>query len=1061
MRNKMVKYIATVVIFVFFMEFGSSALAYVKGIDDEYFKFYASYEDDEFKADNVVISDKKWSTKENQKKGDWFVIDMLEEQNVGQIILYQNENNYPAMFNVYAAQKREDLTEPLITNAQGKAGGILTVDFPTIENCRFLKIELTDGTEQNENPWDINSLAIMASNEASRKVGGYDVSKSTGDKEQQMVSEVLEKMGIDFSNYDGTKSSFAKIFTEFYGMGTLLDNSISFNDVKTTDENYNYIATLGAACGVKDKMFYPEKEITIIEALRYILDVMGYKIKTISLGGYPNDYIRQAIKLGIIDSKDDCRQKANKECLERIIYNALFSPVVEQTGYGTNQEFSASDELTCALYWHNVEKVDGVLVSTDISSVTGEAIVDEGKILIGDNVYKCKLDARHLLGYAVTGYVLDRRGEEKEIMYIREDATENRTITIPADNIVDFSNYKLRYVSNYPYSNKILSVNIEKKADMIYNFKSKVPFDTTALNLKNGYINLIDNDHNGIYEVVSVNEYVNYVVSYIDKNKLVLSDLYGKPTIELDEMDMKYSITNGDTDIEFGDISVGDIVSVMADSVTYESGIAKINITEANSFQFIVSKKQVSGEVTSVNNSDNTISIDGREYYFDNDYKLMAGKGIAINPVAGIYYTFGIDFQNKVCDVQYDNKKDKEYALLLGVDGQKQAFREDISLKLLTTEGVLKTFPVYKRVVVDGVRVSDDFSADKVKELFWEDVSLERIDEATGATISYVQNQLLPQVIGFRLNDSGEISYIDTKAHNADKENSKTSICHRDVAKYRCNSWRGMVYPTELNDNPNLNYTGKANPIIFVGPIDVSSANIENDYAVHDGSYLSHDKNYEIELFKKSDFNDLEIAYIHEKAGDENARYKYVLVDRVVTSTNSNGDVKKKLYGVKYGERYEAFFTNDTVLEKAGFIPDTGDLIVAETTMNGEIASISRLVDAKNPSLTLHKNDKYYSGERVTIGQVYNSNENNLMVTSTKSVSDPMVEKELELFMFPETAVVYDEEANEVRIAQISDVLAYKKTGSENRTSVIYACTTWGLHQSFVIYNFVNYVPGA
>ena len=295
MRNKMVKYIATVVIFVFFMEFGSSALAYVKGIDDEYFKFYASYEDDEFKADNVVISDKKWSTKENQKKGDWFVIDMLEEQNVGQIILYQNENNYPAMFNVYAAQKREDLTEPLITNAQGKAGGILTVDFPTIENCRFLKIELTDGTEQNENPWDINSLAIMASNEASRKVGGYDVSKSTGDKEQQMVSEVLEKMGIDFSNYDGTKSSFAKIFTEFYGMGTLPDNSISFNDVKTTDENYNYIVTLGAACGVKDKMFYPEKEITIIEALRYILDVMGYKIKTISLGGYPNGYIRQAI----------------------------------------------------------------------------------------------------------------------------------------------------------------------------------------------------------------------------------------------------------------------------------------------------------------------------------------------------------------------------------------------------------------------------------------------------------------------------------------------------------------------------------------------------------------------------------------------------------------------------------------------------------------------------------------------------------------------------------------------------------------------------------------------
>lgn len=78
---------------------------------------------------------------------------------------------------------------------------------------------------------------------------------------------------------------------------------------------------------------------------------------------------------------------------------------------------------------------------------------------------------------------------------------------------------------------------------------------------------------------------------------MVLSDFYGKPTIELDEMDMKYSITNGDTDIEFGDISIGDIVSVMADSVTYESGIAKINITEANSFKFIDSKKQLSGKL--------------------------------------------------------------------------------------------------------------------------------------------------------------------------------------------------------------------------------------------------------------------------------------------------------------------------------------------------------------------------------------------------------------------------------------------------------------------------------
>ena len=48
-----------------------------------------------------------------------------------------------------------------------------------------------------------------------------------------------------------------------------------------------------------------------------------------------------------------------------------------------------------------------------------------------------------------------------------------------------------------------------------------------------------------------------------------------------------------------------------------------------------------------------------------------------------------------------------------------------------------------------------------------------------------------------------------------------------------------------------------------------------------------------------------------------------------------------------------------------------------------------------------------------------------------------------------------------LKFAQVSDVLAYKKTNSEERTSVIYACTSWGLHQSFVIYNFKDYVPDA
>ena len=1059
MKNKFIKYISVIVIFVFCTGIAENAFASVKGFDDEHFKFYASFENEEFKAENVVAGEKKWSTVENQKQGDWFVIDMLENHEVGQIILNQDENNYPARYNVYASTKRENLTLPIISNGQGSAGLNLTIDFPEIVKCRFLKIELAEGTEENENPWNINSVTVISSNEASRKAVSFEVSESSKEDRKTTISVLLNKIGIEMDAYDGTKASFAKVLTEFCGMGIIKDENMSFRDVKSTDKSYDYILTMSSICGITDKMFYPEKEITIQEVLRYILDVMGYKLKASVSGGYPNGYKKQAVQLGLIGSKTDCLQKADKTILENILYNALFTPILKQISYGSESTYESSEDWTCGSYWHNLKKAEGLLVSTSLSSITGDALVNENSVMIGEEVYKCNLDAEVLLGSSVTAYIIDERGEEKEIIYISENTNKNSTLTLPAVNIVDYSNYKLQYVKNYPDSNKVEKVSIDKRADMIYNFRAKVPFDESLLGLKNGYVKLIDNDNNGVYDVVSVYEYVNYVVSYKDKHSMIISDHYGKNNICLSESE-KYELTDGEVSLDFNDISEGDVVSVFADSISKGRGIPEVNATDAKVFRIIVSKNVMSGEVTGFNEAKNLISIDGKEYYFDHDYKLLMKKNNAIQPKIGGRYVFRTDYEKNICDVRNATESDVSFALILGAVTNGNSLCEVVSLKLLTTDGQLRVYPVYKKVKIDGVKVSEDFSVNKLKALFWDDVTLEKIDNTTGATITYTNYQIVPQVIGYRLNDAGEISYIDTKHHNGDKENSNTSIGYIDVAKYTCNIYRGMIYPTEKNNKPNLNLSG-VRPILFVGPVDVSSANINTDYAVYDGNYFEQDGKYEIEVFKKSEFNDLEIAFIHANASDAMERYKYILVEDVVNELTADGDVKKKLTGVKYGARFEAFFESDEVLINSGLTLNKGDLVVAELNPRGEIALISRLVDVKNPNLTLHKNDKYYSGERITIGQVYNSDAKNLMVSGTRRVSDPDVVNELELFMLPETAIVYDEEADEVRIAQVSDVLAYKKTNSEERTSVIYACTSWGLHQSFVIYNFKDYVPDA
>ena len=61
-------------------------------------------------------------------------------------------------------------------------------------------------------------------------------------------------------------------------------------------------------------------------------------------------------------------------------------------------------------------------------------------------------------------------------------------------------------------SNKVEKVSIDKRADMIYNFRAKVPFDESLLGLKNGYVKLTDNDRS---DAKNLSQYNNYFESHL------------------------------------------------------------------------------------------------------------------------------------------------------------------------------------------------------------------------------------------------------------------------------------------------------------------------------------------------------------------------------------------------------------------------------------------------------------------------------------------------------------------------------------------------------------------
>ena len=102
----------------------------------------------------------------------------------------------------------------------------------------------------------------------------------------------------------------------------------------------------------------------------------------------------------------------------------------------------------------------------------------------------------------------------------------------------------------------------------------------------------------------------------------------------------------------------------------------------------------MSGEVTGFNEAKNLISIDGKEYYFDHDYKLLMKKNNAIQPKIGERYVFRTDYEKNICDVRNATESDVSFALILGAVTNGNSLCEVVSLKLLTTDGKLRVYPV-------------------------------------------------------------------------------------------------------------------------------------------------------------------------------------------------------------------------------------------------------------------------------------------------------------------------------------------------------------------------------
>ena len=371
-------------------------------------------------------------------------------------------------------------------------------------------------------------------------------------------------------NHDG-KLWFDEVLGDNFTEKEVTIGKNVFDDVDASHP-YSYQIQLvkqhGIMKGVSERLFAPEYSLTLKEAEKVILDLMGYGVYAEWQGGYPAGYTMTAASIGL-DLNVDKEPGAvlTVSALATLIYNAMDINLIEISDFA-NKTYSESDE-TFMTGVMDMGKVKGRLTDNGYTAMDGATQIGKGKITVN----------------GVTAYIgenlknaVDFIGREVQMYYYINDDDENVAICIELTDdsaitfdIDDFESFKDGVISFY-INDKFYSKTVDSDVEMIINNEVQPYFSESTFDFADGDVTLIKGDRNICLIVVQKYEYA--VVSNVDKkNGYIFNKFTGKGILS------KYDLSGADIEEEnifisdstgkkltIDDIEVGDVLNIRKSS---------------------------------------------------------------------------------------------------------------------------------------------------------------------------------------------------------------------------------------------------------------------------------------------------------------------------------------------------------------------------------------------------------------------------------------------------------------------------------------------------------------
>lgn len=526
-----------------------------------------------------------------------------------------------------------------------------------------------------------------------------------------------------------TRGEFAYSVFKLYGVDDA-EASYEFEYSDVNPEKYyaqaiSFLTGMGIINGTTADSFRPDDFIRHIDALAIICRVLGYETLAQEFGGYPTGYLRIASDEKFYVSNIGTSDYLRRTDMADMIYKAIDAESLMFSGM--KNDYITYEKEEGLLY-----KTQGLYVGfgkvntnylTDLYSP--ETDVQRTEVVIENDVYNVGYtNADTMIGFDCEFYYSEDDNGERTLKAILPMAGVNY-YELSSNCIESISDDKIVY---YNEKDKKKTFDIKKDTAVLYNGVSiDDSLENTISDIDNfcGSVLFVENTDGK--DMVMIDEYINYVVGEANITDEFILDANNGEKIELNSEKDYVFIKKHDALVTMSDITENDVLSVYASK----------NRKGAKYIRVYASTDEISGEITLVDTSSETVLIDGNEYKIS-PYCTFVPE---LNQ-SGI---FKLDINGYIMDYEFANVSERLVGLYLTNALDSKGIDKSAKIKLITSSGEPEVLTFAKKATIDGLRISDAVSIINGKDS-WGGIS------ALDTT----------KPLRYSVNSDGEIIWMDT-----------------------------------------------------------------------------------------------------------------------------------------------------------------------------------------------------------------------------------------------------------------------------------------------------------